>query len=314
MSSGRNSSRKVPRIVVLGGINTDYVVQTKALPAPGETVQGCDLFVGPGGKGANQAVAAARLGAQVSIIGRVGDEPRGRELIRGLREEGIDTRFVMFDRKHPTGAAIIAVDDAGEKQISAALGANLTLKRADIRKAEALIARADVLLMQFESAVECVVEAAAIARKHEVKVVLDPAPPTKFPRELLKLIYAIRPNSAEAEFLTGVKVKDRASARRAAQVLLKRGVQIAAIQAGEEGDLVVSRDEEFLVRRVKVKAVDATGAGDAFAAGLAVAIAEGMPLAKAAHFANVTAALSTTKFGAQAGMPKRREVEQLAAK
>ena len=300
-----------PRIVVLGGINTDYVVQTKSLPAPGETVQGRDLFTGPGGKGANQAIAAARLGAKVSLIGQVGDEPRGRELISNLRREGIDTRFITIDSKHPTGAAIIAVDDSGEKQISAALGANLTLKPAALRKAESLIARADVLLLQFESALDCVLAAARLAKKHNVKVVLDPAPPTKFPAELFKLLYAIRPNSAEAEFLTGIKVKDRTTARRAAHVLLKRGVQIAAIQAGNSGDLVVSRDEEFLVPRLKVKSVDATGAGDAFAGALAVAIAEKMPLEKAAHFANITAALSTTKFGAQAGLPTRAKVNRL---
>ena len=310
MSVRKSSSREVPRIVVLGGINTDYVVQTKSLPEPGQTVQGSDLFVGPGGKGANQAVAAARLGAQVSIIGRVGDESRGRELVRNLRAERIETRFVSLDTKHPTAAAIIAVDESGEKQISAALGANLTLKRSYIRKAEQLIARADVLLMQFESPVECVLEAARLAQKHSVKVVLDPAPPTKFPAELFKLIFAIRPNSDEAEQLTGIKVKDRSTARRAAHALLKRGVHIAAIQAGETGDLVVSNDQEILVPRVKVKTVDATGAGDAFAAALAVAIAEQVSLERAARFANVTAALSTTKFGAQAGMPTRSEVER----
>ena len=304
------SEKSAPRIVVLGGINTDYVVQTKSLPAPGETIQGRDLFTGPGGKGANQAIAAARLGEKVSLIGQVGDEPRGRELIRNLRREHIDTRFITFDPKHPTGAAIIAVDDSGEKQISAALGANLTLKPAAIRKAESFIAGADVLLLQFESPISCVLEAARLAKKHHVKVVLDPAPPTKFSAELFKFLYAIRPNSAEAEFLTGIKVKDRASARRAANVLLKKGVQIAAIQAGDSGDLVVSRDEEFLVPRLKVKSVDATGAGDAFASAFAVAIAEKMPLQKAAHFANITAALSTTKFGAQAGLPTRRAVEQ----
>jgi ribokinase len=304
------AKKSAPRIVVLGGINTDYVVQTKSLPAPGETVQGRDLFTGPGGKGANQAIAAVRLGAQVSLVGQVGDEPRGRELIRNLRRERIDTRFISFDPKHPTGAAIIAVDDSGEKQISAALGANLTLKPAAIRKAEPLIARADVLLLQFESPITCVLEAARLAKKHDVKVVLDPAPPTKFPAELFKLVYAIRPNSAEAEFLTGIKVKDRATARRAAHALLKRGVQIAAIQAGNSGDLIVSHEQEFLVPRLKVKSVDATGAGDAFAGALTVAIAEQMPLEKAAHFANITAALSTTQFGAQAGLPSRRTVDR----
>lgn len=303
-----------PRVVVLGGINTDYVVPSKALPKAGQTVQGGDLFVGPGGKGANQAVAAARLGAEVFLIGQVGTEQRGKDLVKGLAEEGIDTRFISFDLKHPSGAAIIAVADDGEKQISAALGANLTLKLAHVRKAERVIRTADVLLMQFETSMECVLQAAKLAKKHRIKVVLDPAPPTKMPMELFKFLYAIRPNSDEAEQLTRVKVKNRASARRAAQVLLKKGVQLAAVQAGDAGDLVVSKNEEVLVPRVKVKSVDSTGAGDAFAAGLAVAIAEGMPLREAAHFANVTAALSTTKFGAQAGMPTRGQVEHFVKK
>jgi ribokinase len=168
--------------------------------------------------------------------------------------------------------------------------------------------------MQFESPLKCVLEAARLARRHGVKVLLDPAPPTKFPKELLKLVFAIRPNADEAEHLTGVKVKDRPSARKAALALLRKGVQIAAVQAGNAGDLVLSAQEEFLVPRLKVKSVDATGAGDAFAAGLAVAIAENMPLHEAARFANVTAALSTTKFGAQAGMPSRKEVDRRLAR
>ena len=307
-------AKSAPRVVVLGGINTDYVVQVKALPEPGQTVQGRDLFIGPGGKGANQAVAAARLGAEVFLIGRVGDEDRGRELVDGLHRQGINTRFVGFEHARTSGAAIIAVDDSGEKQISAALGANLTLKPAQVREAEEVIAGAAVVLMQFEAPVNCVMEAARIAKKAGVKVVLDPAPPTKFPMELFQLVYAIRPNSDEAEQMTGVKVKDRQTARKAAQKLLKKGVQVAAVQAGDAGDLVVWADEEILVPRLKVKAEDATGAGDAFAGALAVAIAEGMPLQDAARFANVTAALSTTKFGAQAGMPTRAEVNRWLAK
>jgi ribokinase len=298
------------RVVVVGGINTDYVVQCDELPCPGQTVQGRELFVGPGGKGANQAVAAARLGAEVHLLGQVGEEPRGRELVRGLRAEGINTRHVSFDAKHPSGAAIIAVDRSGEKQICAALGANLSWKPQLVRDAESIICKARVLLMQFEAPMGCVLAAARLAKKHGVKVVLDPAPPTKVPSELFKLLYAIRPNSDEAEQLTSIKVKDRASARRAAQMLLKRGVRMAAIQAGEAGDLVVSEKEEILVPRIKVKAVDATGAGDAFAGAFAVAIAEGMGLPDAARFANVTAALSTTKFGAQAGLPMRAEVDR----
>jgi ribokinase len=302
--------RTKARVVVVGGINTDYVVQCDELPCPGQTVQGRDLFVGPGGKGANQAVAAARLGANVHLIGQVGNEARGKELVRGLRAEGINTRFVSFDKKRASGAAIIAVDRSGEKEICAALGANLSWKPQQVRAAEEVIRKAQVVLMQFEAPMACVVAAARLAEKYGVKVVLDPAPPTKVPAELFKLLYAIRPNSDEAEQLTGVKVKDRASARRAAQVLLKRGVQVAAIQAGDAGDLVVSKEEEILVPRIKVKAIDATGAGDAFAGAFAVAVAEGLPLREAARLANVTAALSTTKFGAQEGLPTRAEVEK----
>jgi len=306
MSRGDSS-----RVVGVGSSNTDYVVQCEHLPCPGQTVQGLDLFVGPGGKGANQAVAAARLGAQVHLIGQVGDEPRGKKLIRGLRAEGINTRFISFDSNHPSGAAIIAVDRSGEKQICAALGANLSWKPQHIRSAEILISKAQVLLMQFETPMDCLLAAARLAAKYGVKVLLDPAPPRKIPAELFKLLYAIRPNSDEAEQLTGVKVRDRASARSTAQFLNKRGVKDVAIKAGDRGDLVVSNNEEFLVPRTKVKSVDATGAGDAFAGAFAVAIAENMPLRDAARFANATAALSTMKVGAQAALPSRAQVVRL---
>jgi len=307
-------SKTPPRVVVLGGINTDYVVRSKALPRPGQTVLGEDLFTGPGGKGANQAVAAARLGAKVALIGRVGDEARGHELVHGLCCENVDTRFVSFGSRRPSGAAIIAVDASGEKQISAAPGANLTLTENQVQKAEELIAKADVFLAQFETPVRCVMMAARIARKHGVKVLLDPAPPTQFPKELFRFLYAIRPNSDEAEQMTGIAVKDKASARRAAQVLRKNGVAVVALQAGEDGDLIVSEDEEIFLPRLKVKTVDATGAGDAFAAALAVGIAEGLSLRDVARMANVTAALSTTKVGAQAGMPRRYEVDRILRK
>jgi ribokinase len=311
MSLTSKRKDRTPRIVVLGGINTDYVVRSKKLPEAGQTVQGEDVFIGPGGKGANQAVAAARLGAKVALIGRVGDEPRGRELLRGLRREGIDARHVCLEAKRPSGAAIIAVDASGEKQISSALGANCTLEVKKVREAEELIAGADVLLIQFETPMTCVLAAARLARKHGVKVVLDPAPPTRMPKELFPLLYAIRPNADEAEQITGVCVKNRVSAGKAAKALLRKGVKIAAVQAGRGGDLVVSKEEEIFVPRMKVKVVDATGAGDAFAAALAVGIAEEMTLRDAARLANATAALSTTKMGAQAGMPRRAEVNRV---
>jgi ribokinase len=303
----KNSLR--PDIVVLGGINSDFLVRGKTLPEPGQSVLGTSFHSGAGGKGANQAVAAARLGARVAIIGRVGDETRGRELVRNLKREKVDCRLVSFDPKEPTGAAVISVDVKGEKQISAALGANHTLKVSQIREAESIIAAARVLLCNFEAPTGCVLAAARIARRHGVKVVLDPAPPQNVPKALFPLIYVIRPNSDEAEQMTGIPVSSRASARKAAKKLLALGVQVVALEAGHDGNLIVSEDGEFFLPRINVKAVDATGAGDAFAAGLAVGLGECLSLEAAAQLATVTAALATTKVGAQEGMPLRREVE-----
>jgi ribokinase len=320
-------------IVVLGSLNTDYVVRSERLPTPGQSVRGGPLHAGFGGKGANQAVAAARLGAcdprgrsarsrdlaepflplrpiSVALIGRVGPDQQGREMLRALHQAKVDVRHVSVDPKTPTGAAIIAVDATGEKQISAALGANETLRESHVRAAKDIIASARVLLMQFEVPLPCVLAAARIAARHGVKVILDPAPPIKIPEELYPLLYAIRPNSDEASQITGVKVKDLASARAAGRIFLRKGVQIAALECGSAGDLVMSASEEVIVPRLKVKTVDATGAGDAFAAGLSVGIAAGLTLQGAARLANVTAGLSTTRLGAQDSMPSRREVEQ----
>jgi ribokinase len=298
-------------VVVLGGINTDFMIRSDALPAPGQTVQG-DLFcVRPGGKGANQAVAAARLGAKVALIGRVGNEPRGKELLSGLRKKGIDLRYVSVDPKAPSGAAIIAIDAHGEKQISAALGANYTMRLKHIREAAQLIASAKVLLMQFEAPMPCVVLAAEIARKHGTRVILDPAPPTKIPAKLFKLLDVIRPNSDEAEKITGRQIQNRNDARAAAKLLLKRGVQVVAMESGDGGDLILTETEEHYLPRLKVKTVDATGAGDAFAGAFAVGLAEGLPLPRICQLANATAALSTTKVGAQEALPTRRKVANL---
>lgn len=296
-------------IVVLGSINTDYVVRGGRLPEPGQTVLGDSFYTGAGGKGANQAVTAARLGGRVALIGRVGNESRGRELVQSLAGEGVDIKHICFDTKTASGAAIIAVGRDGEKQISAAGGANLKVSLKQVRQAEGLIASARVLLMQFEIPIQSVVAAAKLARKHGIKVVLDPAPPLKIPRELFALVDVIRPNSDEAEKITGVKVRNQHSARKAARALLKRGVRIVAIQAGADGDMVITAEQEICLPRLKVKTVDATGAGDAFAGAFALALAEELPLEEAARLANATAALSTTKVGAQEGLPTRREVE-----
>jgi ribokinase len=303
--------RRKWHLVVLGGINTDFVIKGDCLPQPGQTVPGDTFYSGPGGKGANQAVAAARLGAKVALIGRVGADSRGRELLRGLRENRINVTRVAVDPKEPTGAAIIAVDREGEKQISVAPGANLEVTAKQIDDAEKLIASARVLLMQFEVPIGVVIRAARLAHKYGAIVILDPAPPMQIPRELFPLLDVIRPNRDEAEQITRRPIRNSADARRAARALLARGVKIVAMEAGIEGDLVVTREEEILVRRFKVKAVDATGAGDAFAGGFAVGLAEGLPLRDIARLASATAARATTKVGAQEALPTRREVERL---
>jgi ribokinase len=305
------SKQKRWGIVVLGGINTDFVVTSERLPEPGQSVKGKSYYSGPGGKGANQAVAAARLGARVAMIGRVGADHRGHELVRGLRANGVDVRHVGTDRELASGAAIIAVDDSGEKQISVALGANSGIGRAEVQAAEELIAGARVLLMQLEVPIAAVLRAATLASKHGTKVILDPAPPTKVPDKLFSVLDVIRPNRDEAEQLTGREIKNREDARGAARTLLKRGIRIVAMEAGGAGDLVISAKEEIFVPRFKVKSVDATGAGDAFAAALAVGLAEGLSLPEIARMASATAALATTKVGAQEGLPTRKEVERL---
>lgn len=306
--------RKYFDVVVLGGINSDFIVRGKGLPQPGETVPGDSFYQGAGGKGANQAVAAARLGARVAFIGCIGDDQRGKELLQTLAREKVDITGVVRRKRFPTGAAVIAVDASGEKQIATAPGANLQLRAKDVRARRKYFEACTVLLMQFESPDECLLEAARLGKTSGAIVVLDPAPARKMPAGLAELLDVVRPNAAEAEALTGIQVKDRASARKAAAKLLKSGPRIAALETGGKGDLLVTAEQEILLPRLKVRSVDATGAGDAFAAGLAVGLAEGLALEQIAKLANATAALATTKIGAQEGLPRRRTVETLIKK
>ena len=297
-------------IVVVGGINSDFVLRGKALPAAGETVMCETYFEGPGGKGANQAVAAARLGACVAIIGCVGGDERGDAVLENLRREKVETKFVARSSKAPTGVALIIVDESGEKSIGACMGANHRLTAADVRRAKKVFEDCRVLLMQFEAPDVALVTAAKLAKKAGAKVVLDPAPPRCLPKELWPLLDVIRPNASEAEFLTGIKVTDRASARRAAGALMKKGARAVALQAGDGGDLFVWDGGEEYLPHFKVKSVDATGAGDAFAAGLSVGLSEGKSLAEAGRMGSATAALKTLKMGAQAGLPTRGQLDR----
>ena len=289
----------------------DYLIRGKALPRPGDTVDGSEFLRAGGGKGANQAVAAARLGARVAFVGRVGRDRQGDELLDLLKREGIDVRFTVRDPRASTGVALVMVDRSGEKQIMVAPGANHRLSPREVTAAKILISGARVLLTQFEIPMRSVSAAVRLAHSGGAKVVLDPAPPAAAPRDLLKRVTVIRPNSAEAQALTGIEVGSPPSARKAARKLLELGVEAVATQAGEGGDLLVWGEGEACFPRLPVKAIDATGAGDAFAAGLAVALSEGRSWYEAGAFANAAAALATTKFGAQPAMPRRTDVLRL---
>lgn len=298
-------------VVVVGGVSTDHMVKGQKLPTPGESLQGDVFQEKPGGNGANQAVAAARLGAHVALIARVGTDDRGKALVKQLEAEGVDTRYIIYDPDTPTGATVIQIDDQGEKQMLGAPGANQQLTLTDVQAAAEAIASTRVLLTQLDIPLAAVTEAVRLGHQAGAQVVLDPSPVVELPDDLLRLVSVIKPNADEAEVLTGLQVHDRDSARNAAQLLLKRGVGAVAIQAGHEGNLLVWHDGESWLPQLVTESVDTTGAGDAFAGAMAVAVAEGCSLSEAGSFANAAAAIATMKLGAQASLPQREAVEAL---
>lgn len=310
--SRMNPPTPTPQIIVLGSSNSDYLMKGPRFPRPGETLKGSEFLAAAGGKGANQAVAAARLGVSTALISAVGADDRGRHLMDGLRKEGLDLQRVIVSPEHETGAALVLVDAAGEKIIVAIAGANAALDVAQVEASSALIRSGEVLLTQFEAPLEAVLAGMRLAREAGLRVVLDPAPALEtVPDELFDLVDAIRPNAHEAAILTGMEVTDRASATRAARALRNRGITVVAVQAGSEGNVMLWEDEEIWLPKVKVSSVDATGAGDAFAAALAVALVEKMEPRVAAHFCNSAAALTTLQLGAQTALPTRAAVEAL---
>jgi ribokinase len=299
-------------VLVVGGANYDYLVKARSLPEPGETTVGDVLHEAPGGKGANQAVAAARLGARTAFIGRVGDDERGRRILARLSDERVAIEHCVVDRDAPTGVALIAVDDRGEKAIVTAPGANRRLVAADLDRAGALFAAAKVVLLQLEPGLETAIAAARRGRDAGALVVLDAAPPVPDATELLALVDVVRANAREAAVLTGRGVDDDRA--REAALDLRRPGNGAACVATSRGDLLVFGDgEEVWFPHQHVPVVDTTGAGDAFAAGLAVGLAEGRSLTDAGWMGCAAAALETTRVGAQAGLPDRGAVDRFLA-
>jgi ribokinase len=328
-----------PRIVVVGSSNTDLIAQVPRLPQVGETLLGGTFSVAPGGKGANQAVAAARLGAAVTFVARVGTDDFGTQALRNLEREGLDTRFILRDDAAPSGVALIFVGAEGENMIVVASGANARLTPADVDRAAEAIAAADVLLLQLETPLETVLHAAACAAAAGTRVLLNPAPAQPLPAELLQHVSILTPNETEAQLLTGELrngvpgrepcglelrngvpgrepcglelVKDESTALAAAQRLRQQGVETVIVTLGERGALLVTEEGSEVVPAPKVQPVDTTAAGDAFNGALAVALGEGKRLREAVRFANAAGALATTKLGAQPSLPTREAIGQL---
>lgn len=296
-------------IAVFGSINMDLVVRTPRLPAPGETLTGRTFFTVPGGKGANQAVACARLGAATRMIGRVGDDGFGEQLRASLRGYGVNDDGVLTT-PGPSGVAVIAVDDAAENTIVIVPGANGAVSTADIPRLEAALDGASVLLLQLETPLEAVTAAARAARARGVTVILDPAPAQPLPDELYALADIMTPNESEAAALTGITVADDAAVAAAARELLARGVGRAIIKLGARGAWVADAHAARMYPAFSVTPVDTVAAGDAFNGGLATALSEGRPFDEAIRWGLAAGALSVTRAGAQPSMPARAELLQ----
>jgi len=297
------------RITVIGSSNTDMVIRTEKLPVPGETILGGTFLMNPGGKGANQAVAAARLGGEITFINKRGNDLFGDQTDGLLIKEGINNQFVVIDTVLPSGVALIIVDSNGENSIVVAPGSNGNLLPEDIPGKLFDSGRCEILLLQLEIPVLTVEYCAVKASEKGIKVILNPAPAQRLSDNLLKHIWLITPNETEAEILTGIRVCDTASAGLAASSLYDKGVKNVIITMGAAGAFVKSESYTGMVPGVKVKAVDTTAAGDVFNGALAVALAEGIDLKEAVVFANKAASISVTRLGAQASAPYRNEIK-----
>lgn len=298
-------------IVVVGSSNTDMVVKTATLPRPGETVTGGTFFLAAGGKGANQAVAAARLGGDVIFIAKVGLDAFGDQAIASYQKEGIHTTHIGQEKDHATGVALILVGQGGENLISVASGANFQWSENDLARIRDIVERAGIVVMQLEIPLRVVEQVAQIAAAAGVPVLLDPAPAVALPEGLLRNVSYLKPNEHEAETVSGIKVTDEATAIQAAERLLEMGVRKAAvITLGAKGALVLERGgRPQLIPAPEVHAVDTTAAGDAFTGALAWQLNQGADLPDAVQVANRVAALSTTRMGAQPSLPTRKELD-----
>ncbi|MBV8887544.1 MAG: ribokinase [Chroococcidiopsidaceae cyanobacterium CP_BM_RX_35] len=293
-------------VIVFGSINMDLVVRTPRLPLPGETLLGHDFFTTPGGKGANQAVATARLGVPTQIVGRVGQDSYGSELVNSLKASGVQTDYIYMDEAASSGVAVIVVDERSENQIIVVPGANGHVDEADVAQLVSLLP-VSALLLQMEIPMQSVLAAAQAARTTDVTVILDPAPAEQgVPEQLYPLVDIITPNEIEAGQLVGFPIDGPETATRAAAILRQRGVSSVIVKLGAQGALCVTEAETFLVPAFPVLAIDTVAAGDAFNGGLAAALFEGLPLRQAVVWGAAAGAIASTKPGAQSAMCDRQ--------
>ncbi|MDR0395227.1 MAG: ribokinase [Tannerella sp.] len=305
-----NKNKKISpkRLLVVGSSNTDMVIKTDHFPRPGETVLGGTFFMNPGGKGANQAVAASRLGIAVTFICKTGNDIFGHQSHQLLEEEGIDTSYVFSDLRNPSGVALITVDAHAENCIVVASGANANLLPSDLEKAEEAINHSDIVLMQLEVPIETVEYVARVAYDKSKKVILNPAPARPLSKELIANLYLITPNETEAEILSGIKITDMESAKAAAKEINRRGAENVVITLGAKGALIYGNGSFEKVDAFKVQAVDTTAAGDVFNGALCAALLEGQSLPEAVRFACKAASISVTRNGARESSPYRNEI------
>lgn len=303
------------KVVVFGSFVVDLTGRTPRLPVPGETVMGTSFAMGPGGKGSNQAVAAHRAGADMTLVTKVGKDVFGTVATDFYKEEGMDTSYIFEDESKETGCALISVDEnTAQNEIVVISGACGNITPEDVEKSRSLIESAGILLLQLEINLDALYKVIDIAHETGVTIVLNPAPAAELPDEVLRKIDIVTPNETEAQVLTGVKIENEADAKKAAKVFMDKGVKEVVITLGSLGAFAMDQEKSELVERLNVDAIDTTGAGDAFNGGFVMALAEGKDLFTALRYGNVTGALSVTKLGTAPSMPSREEINALYEK
>lgn len=296
------------KVIVVGSSNTDMVVHTSHLPAPGETILGGEFLMNQGGKGANQAVAVKRLGGNLVFVARLGNDVLGQQAMQVFQQEGIDTNYIALDEKVASGVALISVDEKAENCIVVASGANMTFTKADIDRVEKEMNPGDILLLQLEIPLNIVEYAVEKAAAKGLKVVLNPAPAQPLPESLFQHLYMMTPNRIEAEMYTGIQISSDEDAMKAAEALVQMGVKNVIITLGSDGCLVNEGGKMYHVDAFKVTPVDTTAAGDTFNGALCVGMAEGMDMAEAVRFASKASSIAVTRMGAQSSIPHRNEL------